>query len=121
MTDCFPLVYENCKFGGGNSIRQPDGTCVGKDECAEACDGEPGQRSDILGVCSCDTAVNVDEICNQDCRKKAPKVSMKSSYEIVLTYVNGETQEINLKQTGSVEGALEPCRAEYGECNIRSG
>lgn len=66
LTDCFPLVFDNCKVNG--QARQPDGTCVDPNECAEACSGEPGTRSPILGVCSCDNSFNVDEICNQNCR-----------------------------------------------------
>ena len=65
LTDCFPLVFENCKHNSNNnSVRQPDGTCVAEDECAQACDGEPGLRSLVLGVCSCENALDVDVICN---------------------------------------------------------
>ena len=65
LTDCFPLVYDNCKINGdGKSARQPDGTCVAENECFDACSGEPGTRSQILGVCSCANALNIDDICN---------------------------------------------------------
>ena len=45
---------------------------------------------------------------------------MKSSYEIVLTYQDGSTTDINLNVAGKLEGSLDTCRAEFGECNIRT-
>lgn len=90
MTDCFPLVFDNCKFNSeGKTARQPDGTCVGKDECAEACSGEPGTRSQVLGVCSCENYINVDDICNQNCRKTAPTVKFLSSTSIKIINSDG--------------------------------
>lgn len=91
LTDCFPLVFENCKFNGDQGARQPDGTCVALDDCAEACSGEPGRRSEVLGVCSCDNSISVDDICNQNCRKNAPKVTYASSYQILVADKNGKT------------------------------
>jgi len=114
------LVYDNCKFNGDKTARQPDGTCVAANECAEACSGEPGTRSAILGVCSCDNALTVDEICNQKCRKDSPKTSFKSSFEIVLTYPgDNSSTEIDLTEAGKFIGALDTCRAEDGGCDIK--
>lgn len=45
---------------------------------------------------------------------------MKSSYEIVLTYQDNSTTEVNLNVAGKLEGSLDTCRAEFGECKIRS-
>ena len=120
LTDCFPLVFDNCKFNGEGGTRQPDGTCVPLDDCAEACSGEPGTRSEVLGVCSCSNALSIDQICNQNCRKSAPKLSYKSSYEILITTKDGVTAPFDLTQAGNVYGKLEQCRTPSGDCAIRS-
>jgi len=120
LTDCFPLVFENCRFNGQAGARQPDGTCVAVDDCAEACSGEPGTRSAVLGVCSCDQTLSVDAICNQDCRRKAPSMGFKSSYQIVLTSQSGSTLDFDLTEAGNVYGGLEKCRTDSGDCDIKT-
>ena len=62
--DCIPNVLARCGQLGEDFARQPDGTCVKTDECSEACYGEPGVRSQILGVCTCENQKAVDDICS---------------------------------------------------------
>lgn len=120
LTDCFPLVYENCKANGGGA-RGPDGSCVSANECDDACNGEPGTRSEVLGVCSCSNQVDVDEICNQNCRKSAPIVIFNSALSIKLTNPKDGSEEIvDLTEVGTVVGQIDKCRAEADDCTVKS-
>lgn len=124
-TDCFPIVFDNCAIQGedGNGIpRQPDGTCVSDNECESACNGEPGVRSLTVGVCTCSTNRNVDDICNANCRNNQPTMSFKSSTVLTLTQtIDGEevTTDILLTDVGDVvPHASNECPS--GTCQLRS-
>ena len=71
-------------------------------ECSEACYGEPGVRSQILGVCSCENAKNVDEICNQNCRDSAPKITYYNSTAVYVQWKNGTEILYRLNNAGYV-------------------
>ena len=100
--DCIPNVLARCGTLGEDFARQPDGTCVRTDECSEACYGEPGVRSQILGVCSCENARNVDDICNQNCRDNAPMLSYTTSTSIYVSWKNDTYINYNLNNAGDV-------------------
>jgi len=63
--------------------------------------------------------LSVDEICNQACRKAAPKITFKSSFEITLSTAAGSTQ-LPLNQAGNFYGKLEKCRSESNDCAIKT-
>jgi len=78
--DCTPLVYARCS--GANLTRGPDGRCVDLNDCSSACDSQGGVRSDVVGVCTCNNDLGVDNICNPNCRKTASHFSFENGITI---------------------------------------
>ena len=66
IQDCYPIVFDRCtNFGNGTDfVRTPDGTCKRYDDCANSCGGEPGIRSSVTGICTCNNEQSVDVTCN---------------------------------------------------------
>eukprot|EP01022_Parablepharisma_sp_SALTPOND_P016781 TRINITY_DN2541_c0_g1_i1.p1 TRINITY_DN2541_c0_g1~~TRINITY_DN2541_c0_g1_i1.p1 ORF type:complete len:3538 (+),score=416.51 TRINITY_DN2541_c0_g1_i1:4982-15595(+) len=91
--DCQPIVYRRCE---GDEVRSHDGTCKGLDDCESACNGAPGVRSLTLGICECSHVEQVEKVCNKDCRRAMPKVTITSDGKISVVPVNGETEQATL-------------------------
>lgn len=94
-------------------------------DCSDACGEDGGTRSDIVGVCTCNTDLGVDNVCNQDCRKKSPTLSFKPGNKVeVYDPVTGETENKDLKDvTKDVLGGPgnDGATCPSGNCNVRSG
>ena len=50
------------------------GECKNKTDCFAQCGG-PGKIQGGLGICQCDNAQSLDDICNDQCRQNAQQVS----------------------------------------------
>ena len=85
-TNCIPLVYNRCTLP---QVRSPLGVCVNKTDCTSDCSfngtNGTGLRDSVTGVCACKNipTVDIDIVCNQACRKNAPKITFTS-----LTSIN---------------------------------
>lgn len=73
--DCDSKIYERCS---GTQETDLYGNCKSSDDCKKECNGGSGKIQSGLGVCQCDSAVNVDDICNEACRAATKKVSYTS-------------------------------------------
>jgi hypothetical protein len=79
-----------------------EGNCAVPDDCGAACprnaDGTEGRgtRSQTLGVCQCEAERPVDEVCNQDCRRNAPKMKYIDGETIEMVYPDGTKEQIDL-------------------------
>lgn len=54
------------------------GNCQDPTDCKKQCNGGNGTLQSGLGICQCDNAQNVDDICNAQCRAQQKKVTFNS-------------------------------------------
>ena len=112
--DCTPLVYDRCD--ATNQTRDAAGNCVFVTDCASQCNGGTGLRSSVLGICTCDDKVNVDVICNQNCRSSASKLTLNADGTLTLIK-NGNSTVLELSSLGDVYGSTSCSTAN---CSIKS-
>lgn len=77
-------------------------------------------RSKVVGVCTCNQDLGVDNVCNQGCRKSAPQLSLVSGTTVRVTDPSGATKLQDLTQVGDVYG--DPACGAGGreDCTVRS-
>lgn len=61
-------------------------------------------RSEVVGVCTCNQDLGVDNVCNQGCRKSAPQLTLVSGTTVLVTDPSGATKLQDLTQVGDVYG-----------------
>lgn len=72
---CQPIVYTYCVSG---QIRAADGSCITAGECAKCPDGT-GTLIPRTGLCECSGLPTLEDVCNAECRRAAPVVSVDPS------------------------------------------
>jgi hypothetical protein len=128
--DCALLVRDRCAFGAGDDDlpRDVEGNCVASDDCGNACppnaDGTPGRgtRSQTLGVCQCEAERPLDTICNQDCRRNAPKMTYIDGNTLEMTYSDGRpTEKIDLTDDDYQVDVFGDFVCDFGQnCDIKT-
>ena len=90
---CQPIVYAYCVSG---QTRAADGSCITAGECAKCPDGT-GTLIPRTGLCECSGLPTLEDVCNAECRRAAPVVSVDPSG-------NGS---LVIAQTDTVTGVIE--------------
>lgn len=70
--DCEPIVYDRCS---GGRVRNVTGSCVDANGgCVRACRSGLGVLNRVSSICECSDVQNVDEICDESCRRRQLEV-----------------------------------------------
>eukprot|EP00767_Chilomastix_cuspidata_P000870 gnl/Chilomastix_cuspidata/1248.p1 GENE.gnl/Chilomastix_cuspidata/1248~~gnl/Chilomastix_cuspidata/1248.p1 ORF type:complete len:6697 (-),score=752.02 gnl/Chilomastix_cuspidata/1248:22-17397(-) len=106
VIDCQPHVYSQCTNG-----RDSLGHCIivddsgNADVCEKRCVSGTGVHSN--GICTCEDAQDIDNVCDSICRANSPKLSLTPSSAGVLQIElsDGSVVEIDSSESASLVGS----------------
>lgn len=85
---CQPIVFPYCVSG---QSRGADGSCVTAASACAQCPSGQGTLAVRTGVCECSGLPALEDVCNGECRRLAPLVSVASNGSLVVTQTDPAT------------------------------
>jgi hypothetical protein len=113
--DCVETTLPECAEG---EVWDPMGRCRGEDDCKEECRGGNGKRDLDKGICVCQNQYALDDVCDSDCKKNTPKVTLQSDGTFIYTRASGVKTEIDLQSTSGYTGRVY-CITGY-DCKVQT-
>ena len=103
--DCEPHVYSTCASG---EIYSHEGKCVKANDCGSQCGTVGGAYSQVYGICVCNQAKTLSDICNETCLSKTIKSKPTQTGLFLWQYnasaVNCTIPWTNLSETFTATG-----------------
>ncbi|KAI1230780.1 hypothetical protein IHE44_0008661 [Lamprotornis superbus] len=95
--DCRPQVDELCAPGQVRLASTRRCTIPERHDCAPACGPAGGELHAQLGICHCKQYISAEELCDQLCLLRAPRISLGfgSHRELLLRMGEGQVRELS--------------------------